>query len=377
MKDKLSAPLMGTVKYQRGKDPRKIVNESLSVFFKDALRVSLKDPRQALYFLQTIKNQRQATRTRARLEKEGIRVPPIMVFSVTDRCNLHCKGCYHKALHHAAGQEMSEEKIRSVLAEARDLGISFVVLLGGEPLVRREIIRITADFPEIIFLVVTNGTLLNDDLLAELKGQKNFVPVISLEGWEEDTDSRRGQGVYEILQKIIEKVKKSSLFWSVSLTVTRSNFATVTDNAFISFLHKLGCKLFFFVEYTPVDEGTEDWVITDTQRAELLKTRDSLRTAFNALFIALPGDEDEIGGCLSAGRGFIHINAQGDVEPCPFAPYSDTSLMRTSLKDALQSEFLKAIREKHQDFTESQGGCTLWMERKWVQSLLEKTKEAI
>lgn len=366
---------MGSVKYQRVKDPRKIVNESLAVFFEDALRVSLKDPRQALYFVQTIKNQRQAASTRAKLEKEGIRVPPIMVFSITDRCNLHCKGCYHKALHHANGQEISDEKIRDVLAEARALGISFVVLLGGEPLVRREIIHITADFPEIIFLVVTNGTMLNDDLLAELKGQRNFVPVISLEGWEEDTDSRRGQGVYETLRQIIEKVKKSNLFWSVSLTVTRSNFATVTDNAFITFLRKLGCKLFFFVEYTPVDEGTEDWVITDAQRTELLKTRDNLRAAFNALFIALPGDEDEIGGCLSAGRGFIHINAQGDVEPCPFAPYSDTSLMRTSLKDALQSEFLKAIREKHQDFTETQGGCTLWIQREWVQSLLVKSKE--
>lgn len=372
VKTKPSAPLMGTVKYQPGKDLHKIVNESLSVFFKDALRISLKDPGQALYFLQTIKNQRRAARTRAKLDKEGIRVPPIMVFSITDRCNLHCKGCFHKALRGISGQEMSEEKIKSILAEARILGISFVVLLGGEPLVRREIIRITADFPEIIFLVITNGTLLNDNLLAELKGQRNFVPVISLEGWEEDTDSRRGQGVYERLQQIIEKVKKSNLFWSVSVTVTRSNFATVTDNAFITFLYKLGCKMFFFVEYTPVDEGTEDWVISDVQRTELLKIRDSLRSAYNALFVALPGDEDEIGGCLSAGRGFIHINAQGSVEPCPFVPYSDTSLMNMSLQDALKSDFLKAIRDKHRNFTETQGGCSLWIEREWVRSLIKK-----
>ncbi|MHB8104501.1 MAG: radical SAM protein, partial [Dehalococcoidales bacterium] len=153
---------------------------------------------------------------------------------------------------------------------------------------------------------------------------------------------------------------------------TRSNFASVTDNTFITFLHKLGCKLFFFVEYTPVDEGTEDWVITDEQRVELLKIRDNLRSSYSALFIAVPGDEDEIGGCLSAGRGFIHVNAQGDVEPCPFVPYSDTSLMQTSLKDALKSDFLKAIRDKHQHLTETQGGCALWIERNWVRSLLEK-----
>lgn len=200
IKNKTFAPIMGSVKYQQGQDFRKVLNKSLSVFFKDALRISLKDPGQALYFVQTIRNQRKAARLRAKAEKENTRVPPIMIFSVTDRCNLHCKGCYHKALHLPTGEEMSEEKMRSVLAEARDLGISFVVLAGGEPLVRQEIISVTDDFPEIIFLVFTNGTLLNDDRLQELKGQRNFVPVISLEGWEEDTDSRRGKGVYERLK---------------------------------------------------------------------------------------------------------------------------------------------------------------------------------
>jgi MoaA/NifB/PqqE/SkfB family radical SAM enzyme len=364
---------MGTVKYQEGKDFRKIMNESLSVFFKDAWRISLKDPGQAYFFLQTIKRQKKAAQLRAKLEREGVHVPPILIFSVTDRCNLQCKGCYHLALRQAPGPEMSEEKIRSILAEARELGISFAALAGGEPLVRREIIGITADFPEIIFLVFTNGMLLDDELLTELKGQRNFVPVISLEGWQEDTDSRRGKGVYESLREIIEKVKKANLFWSVSLTVTCSNFAIVTDTSFIKFLHKLGCKLFFFVEYTPVKEGTEDWVITDTQRTELLRIRDGLRSEFPALFIAVPGDEDEIGGCLSAGRGFVHINAQGDVEPCPFVPYSDTSLVKSSLKDALQSEFLKVIRDNHEHLTETQGGCALWIEREWVRSLIDKS----
>lgn len=167
-------------------------------------------------------------------------------------------------------------------------------------------------------------------------------------------------------------MKKSNLFWSVSLTVTRSNFASVTDNDFINFLYKLGCKLFFFVEYTPVDEGTEDWVITERQRSDLLKIRDRLRNNYSALFIAVPGDEDEIGGCLSAGRGFIHVNARGDVEPCPFVPYSDANLMKMSLKDALKSDFLKTIRTRHQNFIETQGGCTLWVERAWVRSLLKK-----
>ena len=98
--------------------------------------------------------------------------------------------------------------------------------------------------------------------------------------------------------------------------------------------------------------------------------RDVYRSRFTALFITVPGDEEEIGGCLSAGRGFIHVNAEGDVEPCPFFPYSDTNLMDMSLKDALQSEFLKRIRENHEQLSEAKDGCALWAEGEWVRFLL-------
>jgi MoaA/NifB/PqqE/SkfB family radical SAM enzyme len=131
----------------------------------------------------------------------------------------------------------------------------------------------------------------------------------------------------------------------------------------------MGCKLFFFLEYTPINEETGDWVLTDEQRIQLMITRDSLRSEFRALFITVPGDEEEIGGCLSAGKGFIHINAEGDVEPCPFAPYSDANLLKTSLKEALQSEFLKMIRESDEHLNETEGGCALWIKREWLRSL--------
>jgi MoaA/NifB/PqqE/SkfB family radical SAM enzyme len=133
----------------------------------------------------------------------------------------------------------------------------------------------------------------------------------------------------------------------------------------------LGCKLLFFVEYTPVTKDTEGWLLTDEQRSTLLSLRNGFRSRHSALFIAIPGDEEEIGGCLAAGKGFIHINAQGDVEPCPFAPYSDTNLRDVSLLQALKSDFLKKIRNNHERLGEAEGGCALWVERDWVKSLLD------
>jgi MoaA/NifB/PqqE/SkfB family radical SAM enzyme len=360
---------MGKSRVSKDRDFRKVLNESLSIFFKDALRVAFTNPAQAYFFLKTARWQSKAAQTRSRWQKQGVHVPPIMIFSITNKCNLHCKGCYHQALREFAQMEMDHGKLRSIIAEAKELGISFIVLGGGEPFIRQEILEITKEFPEVIFLVFTNGLLIDEEKINQMKEQRNIVPVISLEGNEENTDDRRGQGVYRRLLKIVDKLKDKGIFWSISFTITRSNFHNITDRDFIHNLVKLGCKLFFFVEYTPISEGTEDWVLTDQQRINLIKIRDQFRSEYSALFVAVPGDEEEIGGCLSAGRGFVHISADGNVEPCPFAPYSDVNLQDLSLKEALQSKFLEKIRDNHDQLCETEGGCALWIKREWVRSM--------
>jgi MoaA/NifB/PqqE/SkfB family radical SAM enzyme len=350
----------------------KPLNKALNVFFKDALKVSLKDPGQAFYFLQTVKNQQKASRTRAKWEKVGIHVPPMMIMSITNRCNLHCKGCYHQALRDVTKSEMSQEKLRGTIAEASDLGVSFIILAGGEPLVRQDILDITRDFPSIIFLMFTNGLLIDDAMAARFKAQKNIVPLISLEGFEQETNLRRGSGVYERLAAIIEKLNQEQIFYGTSITVTSSNFSTVIGEEYIRFLSGLGCKMFFFVEYSPIQPGTENLMITDIQRTRLAYLTKEYHDRYSALFISVPGDEKDFGGCLSAGRGFIHISAEGDVEPCPFAPYSDVNLRDKSLKEALQSPLLKAIRESDEQ-PETSGSCALFAKKEWLESLLQKS----
>jgi MoaA/NifB/PqqE/SkfB family radical SAM enzyme len=179
--------------------------------------------------------------------------------------------------------------------------------------------------------------------------------------------------VYELLQKSIDMLKQKRIFWGTSLTITRNNFDEVTDDEFVEKLANAGCKLFMLVEYTPVKEGTENWVLTEAQRLELVKRRDAFRVKHRAVFVALPWDEEEIGGCLSAGRGFVHVSAEGNVEPCPFVPYSDINIKNSSLKEALQSKMLRTIRENHAQLEETHG-CALWERREWVQKLA-KSKE--
>jgi MoaA/NifB/PqqE/SkfB family radical SAM enzyme len=348
-----------------------LFSKSIEVFFKSALRIVLKDPTMTYFLLRTIRRQRKAARIRLDWEKKGIHVPPLMIFSVTKQCNLQCKGCYARAQLRPSESDMTDEKLSSIFEEARGLGISLIIVAGGEPLVRKGLLSITMNFPEIIFPIFTNGMLIDAEMIEKLKKQSNVVPVISLEGYEEDTDERRGK-VYDHLLKAIKTMDGQGILFGTSLTLTRKNFSTVTDETFVRGLIASGCKLFFFVEYVPIQFGTEDLALTDEQRLREPEIVRSFRSKLPALFVAFPGDEGDLGGCLAAGRGFVHISPGGHLEPCPFSPFSDANLMEVSLKKALKSRFLRTIRNNRERLAESKGGCALWENRKWVSSLLQQ-----
>ncbi len=348
------------------------LNLGIRIFFSEFVRVSLRHPSQALFFARTVLWQGRAARRRAAEARNGTHVPPIAIFSITNRCNLKCKGCYAQAIRGEAGDELAPAKLRSIVEEADALGISFFVIAGGEPLTRPEIVDITRDFPHIVFLLITNGLLLNAALINRLVSQRNTVPVLSIEGNQVQTDDRRGKGVHERLQAKMEELKHAGIFFSLSFTITRDNFDTVTDPSFVKAAIDAGCRLFFFMEYTPIRAGTDEWVIADEQREEMKDIVAGFRRQFRALFIAVPWDEEEQGGCLASGRGFVHINAAGDLEPCPFAPYSDVNLKDVSLRDALKSPFLTSMRQNHAIFAETEGGCALWKNKEVVQTLLSR-----
>ncbi len=168
------------------------------------------------------------------------------------------------------------------------------------------------------------------------------------------------------------ELKRRGIFFSLSLTVTRQNFPTVTEPEFAQNAIREGCRLFLFLEYTPIREGTEEWVITDSQRDAMKGIVTDFRLKHNAVFIAVPWDEEEQGGCLASGRGFVHISAAGELEPCPFAPYSDVNLRSVPLKEGLRSRFLAVMRANHDLFAETSSGCALWNNREHVRALLEE-----
>ena len=354
-----------------------LFDDAISVLFCDAVRITLRDPSVAAFFVRMRCAQHRAEGRRAMLATEGVHVPPFMIISVTGRCNLACTGCYAQAQQRQEEPDMTFTELLSVVRQGHDLGVGIMLLAGGEPMTRADdLLTIAHDVPDVLFPVFTNGTLLDELLVRRIHGQRNVVPVISLEGHATETDARRGEGVAGQAQVAIARLHKAGVFFGTSLTVTQLNIDTVLDEEYLGSLVDLGCRLFFFVEYVPVHEGTGSLVLDSTQRARLAATVALLQKRLRGLFIAFPGDEEALGGCLAAGRGFIHVSPSGRVEPCPFAPYSDTSVRDVPLRDALASPLLTAIRDNHDKLTETGGGCALWSQREWVRSLLAGSDEA-
>jgi len=344
-------------------------NASIDHVLRTARSALRQDNKMAYFMLKTYRDQKKAQALRNAWEEKGVHVPPSLIMSITGRCNLACAGCYAKPWKGAKEQELPLERITAIMREAEELGVSFMLLAGGEPLLRPEVLRAAAKVKRIVFPVFTNGMLMDDEMASLFKKNRNVFPVVSLEGNEDFTDTRRGCGTYTRLTSLIGRLGKEGVFTGLSLTVTRKNLRTLTSDEFVDRFLGLGARLFIFVEYVPVKSGTEGLVITQEQRQVLAKRTEQLRETSKSLFISFPGDEELYGGCLSAGRGFAHIDPFGHLEPCPFAPYHDTDLKNTSLKDALASPLLKRIRDDPGMLREVSGGCALWANREWLRGL--------
>jgi len=341
--------------------------------FYDAWRISRINPLKSAFWLSTLLRQKRMELRRRRAEADELMVPPVLIYSVTSRCNLYCKGCYAGCRKEKDHNELPIERVKELFRESSGLGIGVIMIAGGEPLMRPEILWAASEQRNIIFPVFTNGMLLNKGSISYFKNHRNLIPILSIEGNRDFTDARRGAGVYtQLVQKTVQ-LNKSGVMFGMSITLTNQNFEEVTHPVWLHTHHKMGCNLFFLVEYVPQSQADLSLCLTKKQQEMLQPRLEQLRRMLPALFISLPGDEKQYGGCLAAGRGFMHVSSEGNLEPCPFAPYSDLNIRYVSLKESLRSPFLKTIRQSHHLLSEANGGCTLWENREWVKSQLAIT----
>ncbi len=341
----------------------------------DAIRATIKNPKESAFLLRFAAASRAASERRAGWEKNGEHIPPFLIASITSQCNLHCAGCYSRCNHATVDSEpaaqLTSAEWRRIFGEADELGVSFILLAGGEPMLRRDVVEAAGERRNVLFPIFTNGTYIDEDYLALLDRCRNLIPIMSIEGNRETTDARRGRGIYDRLIANMEAFQKRGLIFGTSVTVTRENLREVSSDAFIGSLSGHGCKAVIFVEFVPVAEESRELAPGDPEREYLACEIERLRRQCpEMVFISFPGDEKNSAGCLAAGRGFFHINSHGGAEPCPFSPYSDVNVRDKSLKEAMHSALFTALRSGGLLADDHRGGCVLYEKREQVRALL-------
>ncbi len=341
----------------------------------DAMRATLKNPKESAYMARFALASKAASKKRAQLEEEGEHVPPFLISSITSSCNLHCAGCYSRCNSATNDAEpvdqLSDEDWMKIFDEADDLGVSFILLAGGEPLLRRGVIEAAGKKPSILFPIFTNGTFMTEKYFEDFDKCRNLIPIMSIEGGKDATDNRRGEGVYDKLISNMDELKKKGIIFGASVTVTTENIKEVSSESFINMLSEKGCKAVIFVEFVPVTEDSEYLAPGEEDReylkSEIMRLREEHQ---EMVFVSFPGDEKSSGGCVAAGRGFFHINSHGGAEPCPFSPYSDVNIRNASLKDAIHSPLFMALQSGDILKDDHDGGCVLYEKRDQVIRLM-------
>ncbi len=357
-------------------DIQEYMTQGVERVVAEALRATWKDPRESAFLLKFAAASRAASKKRQKAEKSGEHVPPFLIASITSRCNLHCAGCYSRCNHATTDEtpaaQLTSGEWRRIFEEADALGVSFILLAGGEPMLRRDVIEAAASVTDVLFPIFTNGTYMDERYFELFARCRNLLPVMSIEGEREITDARRGAGIYDRLIANMDELHRRGLIFGASVTVTTENAREVVSDAFLDTLAARGCRAVIFVEYVPVTEESRELAPGEGERAGLRAGIARLRAERpEMVYISFPGDEKSSGGCVAAGRGFFHINSHGGAEPCPFSPYSDVNVRDASLREAMRSPLFTALRDGRILLDDHAGGCVLYEKRAQVEALLK------
>ncbi|MDI9493236.1 MAG: radical SAM protein [Bacillota bacterium] len=276
-------------------------------------------------------------------------IPWAILLDPTAACNLKCTGCW--AADYDAKSSMDFDTLDNIVQQGKAMGTYMYLFTGGEPLVRKaDVIKLCEKHNDCQFMAFTNGTLIDEDFAKEMLRVKNFIPGISIEGFEEQTDARRGKGTFQAIMRAMEILRKYKLPFGASSCYTRKNTEVIASEEFIDFLVERGCLFLWLFIYMPIGvDAVSDWLVTPEQREYMYRQIRKFRQTKPIFTMDFWNDGEYVNGCIAGGRRYCHINANGDIEPCAFIHYSDSNIHTSTLLEAYKSPLFQAYR-KNQPF---------------------------
>lgn len=284
--------------------------------------------------------------------KYDCNIPWAILMDPTSACNLKCKGCW--AAEYGNKLNMSFETLDSIITQGKQLGTYMYIYSGGEPLIRKDdIIKLCKKHNDCAFLAFTNSTLIDEKFAKDMLEVKNFIPAISIEGYEEATDFRRGAGTYKATLKAMEILRKHKLPFGISCCYTSMNAEVIGSEEYIDDMIAKGAKFAWFFTYMPVGkDAVPELLAQPAQREYMYHQIRKFRKTKPIWTMDFWNDGEYINGCIAGGRYYLHINANGDIEPCAFIHYSDSNIYEKTLLEAYQSPLFMGYR-RNQPFNKN------------------------
>lgn len=271
-------------------------------------------------------------------------IPRDLLLDPTSACNLKCKGCW--AADYKKNSDLSYEKLDEILTEAKKLGVLDVLMSGGEPLMRKDdILKLCKKHNRLNFGLFTNATLIDEAFADEMARLGNLNVFVSIEGFKEETDFRRGEGTFDKVIKAMDILKSRDIGFGFSACYHSKNYKTIASDEFLDFVRGKGAWFGWLFNYFPIGSDADvSLCCSADQRAYVMKKIEEYTKKNKYTIIDFANSGHKAIGCVAAGNDFAHINANGDLEPCAFCHYSDVNLHDMTLGEALRSPFFKRFR---------------------------------
>lgn len=279
-------------------------------------------------------------------QENDTKIPFTLLISPSMRCNLRCTGCY--AANYSKKDDIPFEEVDRIIKEARDLGIYYVIVLGGEPFFNEYMLDIYEKYNDMLFMPFTNGSLFDEKLADKLVQLGNVMPMLSIEGWKENTDGRRGDGVFDSVMRSMDLLKERGIPFGASAATANNNVDIVTSDKFVDMLIEKGARMIWYFMFMPIgDNPIQDmsYMLSPEQRIYLGKRTRKIRSTKKLFAIDFFNDAPYVGGCI-AGKYYCHINSKEDLEPCIFSHFATTNLKGKSLIEGFKSPYFKELRSR-------------------------------
>jgi len=279
-------------------------------------------------------------------KKHNCAIPRDLLIDPTSDCNLKCKGCW--AADYKKSTSLSYEKMDEILTDGKELGVMDVLMSGGEPLMRKNhIIKLARKHHDLTFGIFTNGTLVDKRFADTISELENVNLFISIEGFREETDYRRGEGTYDKVLKAMDLLRERDHGFGFSTCYHSKNYKTICSDEFLDFMREKGAWFGWLFNYLPIGSDSDtDLCCTAEQRSYVMEKIAQYSKKHDYTLIDFANSGHKAIGCVAAGNDFLHINSNGDVEPCAFCHYSDVNINDMTFLEALNSPFLRRFRSK-------------------------------